>query len=234
MRRYLTISIISILVIFLFTSCINTNNIKPNTTNDKASQVDTYDKYRATVPNEIKTRLKTVKFMFSASWGKNFENVRKSKNLEKPVYITIDIPNFLSTSNTEFETTEFVYDDLETGLYNQIDINGIYSVDDSFVLDEYSLGLLGYNEWTILEDSNIKYAPTYFGGIISKTKRGYNYLYQVTNISSNESMHSTSFIIDVLVQISPTSVIKLIISMDIRYLDMIPYIIQSIEYKGEI
>jgi len=46
-------------------------------------------------------------------------------------------------------------------------------------------------------------------------------------------MH-TSFIIDALVQISSTSVIKLSISMDIRYLDMIPYIIQSIEYKGEI
>lgn len=163
-----------------------------------------------------------------------FEETGDGIHLEKPVYITIDIPNFLFANNAEFETTEFAYDDPETGLYNQIDIDGIYSVDDTFVLDEYSLGLLGYNELTVLEYPDVRYKPTYLGGIISKTKQGYNYLYQISNISTNESMDNTSFIIDALIQIAPTSVIKLSISMDIRYLDIVPCIIQSIEYKGEI
>lgn len=229
----LSVVFLSALLVYLSTSCTISNDAKYKTSNRRVSQRGTYDEYSSTVPDEIKARLKTVKFMFNASWGENFENVRKSKNLEKPVYITIDIPNFLLANNAEFETTEFAYDDPETGLYNQIDIDGIYSVDDTFVLDEYSLGLFGYNEWTVLEYPDARYKPTYLGGIISKTKQGYNYLYQISNISTNESMDNTSFIIDALIQIAPTSVIKLTISMDIRYLDIVPYIIQSIEYKGE-
>ncbi len=230
MRRYFMIIVICVLIVIVSAACADSNNVEFGT---KTSQAGPYDEYVFTIPDEIKARLKSVKFMFNGSWGKNFENIRKSRNLERPVYISIDIPDFLLTSNTEFETTEFAYDDLETGIYNQIDISGIYYVDDSFVLDEYSLGLFEYNEWTILESPDAKYVPTYSGGIISKTKQDYSYLYQISNILSNTSMH-TSFIIDALVQISSTSVIKLSISMDIRYLDMIPYIIQSIEYKGEI
>lgn len=222
---FITLLINSLLLI----SC---STLEPNTKTDETvmepvlSQTDIYNDYRVTIPEDIKLRLKPATFLLKKTYGTNFEHPRTQNDSNAPTHVSLDVPAYLEVANSGVDIDEIVFDDPITGLYNQIDIKGIYFVEDSFILDEYSPSLLYFNEWVIGETPSAVYRREYKGGMLIKTVQGYDCV--LTSIAPVYASKYTSFVTSALIRISTNAVIEVIISIDIHDLDLIPYILQSV------